>query len=144
MKDTVALRHIGKMSFDVVVNGHHLLLDTAEEFGGNNGGPRPKSLLMAALAGCTAMDVVSILNKMKIQFEEFRISIEGNVTEEHPRHYDKMHIKYIVTGNNIPGDKVKHAIELSQDKYCGVSYTLKKALDVTWELVIGEKAKMNS
>jgi len=136
MKDSVELQHIGRMSFDVLVNGHHLLLDTSKDFGGNNAGPRPKSLLMAGLAGCTAMDVVSILNKMKIVFDDFRISIEGNITEEHPKHYDSMHIKYIIKGTGIPEDKVRHAIELSQDKYCGVSYSLKKALEVTWELVI--------
>jgi putative redox protein len=126
------------MSFDVNVNGHNLILDSSREFGGNNEGPRPKSLLLVALAGCTAMDVVSILKKMKIGFDDFRIEIEGNVTEEHPKHFDHMHIKYILKGKNIPGEKVKTAINLSQDKYCGVSYSLRKAMEITWEVAIVE------
>jgi len=136
MKDTVALQHNGNMLFDVLVNGHHLILDTSKEFGGNDEGPRPKSLLLAALAGCTAMDVVSILNKMKIAFNDFRITVDGNITDEHPKHYNTMHIKYFIKGTNIPEEKVRHAISLSQDKYCGVSYTFKRALEVSWELII--------
>ena len=138
MKDSVSVQHRGNMSFDVNVNGHDLILDSSREFGGNNEGPRPKSLLMVALAGCTAMDVVSILKKMKIDFDDFRIEIEGNITEEHPKHFDHMHIKYILKGKNIPEEKIRTAINLSQDKYCGVSYSLRKAMEITWEVAIVE------
>lgn len=138
MKDSVSVQHRGNMSFDVNVNGHDLILDSSREFGGNNEGPRPKSLLMVALAGCTAMDVVSILKKMKIGFDDFMIEIEGNITEEHPKHFDHMHIKYILKGKNIPEEKIRTAINLSQDKYCGVSYSLRKAMEITWEVAIVE------
>jgi putative redox protein len=136
MKDSVTLRHNGNMSFDADVNGHKLVLDSSKEFGGDDKGPRPKSLLLAALAGCTGMDVVSILKKMHIGFDDFRITVEGSITEEHPRHFDHMHIKYTIKGKEIPGEKVKRAINLSQDKYCSVSYSLRKAMEITWELVI--------
>jgi putative redox protein len=126
------------MSFDVQVNGHKMIIDSTREFGGNNEGPRPKSLMLVALAGCTGMDVVSILKKMKIEFDDFRVAVEGNITEEHPKHFDHMHIKYTVKGKGIPEEKVKTAIGLSQDKYCGVSYSLKKAMEITWELIIKE------
>lgn len=138
MKDSVSIQHRGNMSFDAKVNGHNIILDSTREFGGNNAGPRPKSLLLAALAGCTGMDVVSILQKMKVKFEDLRIVVEGNITDEHPKHFDHIHIMYIVKGKDIPVEKVKTAINLSQDKYCGVSYSLKKAMNITWELVTEE------
>ncbi|MFN8210864.1 MAG: OsmC family protein [Bacteroidales bacterium] len=136
MKDSVVLRHKGKMAFEATVNGHKLILDANAESGGNNDGPRPKSLMLTALAGCTGMDVVAILGKMKVDYDDFSVVVEGNITEDHPRHFDHMHIKYIIKGNEIPEDKVLKAINLSQDKYCGVSYNYKQAMKVTWELVI--------
>jgi putative redox protein len=136
MKDSVSIQHRGNMSFDVKINGHNLILDSGHDFGGNNEGPRPKSLLLASLAGCTGMDVVSILGKMKVDFDNFKIVVEGNITDKHPKHFDSMHIKYIINGKDLPEDKIKTAINLSQDKYCGVSYSLRKAMDITWELIL--------
>lgn len=136
MKDSVSIELIKNMSFEVNVNGHKIIIDTANEFGGNNSGPRPKSLMLASLGGCTGMDVASILRKMRINFDKLKIDVEGNITEEHPRHFDHMHIKYIIKGKNIPADKVKSAIELSLEKYCGVSYSYKKAMKITHELII--------
>jgi len=138
MKDSVTAEFKENMSFDVTVNGQKLTIDTSEEFGGNNGGPRPKSLMLVALAGCTGMDIVSILRKMRITFDDLRIVVDGNITQEHPKHFDHMHIKYIITGKNIPADKVISAIELSLEKYCGVNYSYKKAMKITHELIIGE------
>jgi putative redox protein len=138
MRDSVSIGLKGNMSFDVVVNGHKLILDTVIEYGGNNEGPRPKSLMLVALAGCTGMDIVSLLRKMRVVFDDLRIDVEGNVTEEHPKHFDHMHIKYILKGNNIPVDKVNKAIDLSLEKYCGVTYTYSKAMKITHELIIGE------
>jgi putative redox protein len=138
MKDTVTLQHSENMSFDVQVNGHKIVLDASKEFGGSNRGPRPKSLMLVALAGCTGMDVVSILNKMKVKFDDLKVVVDGNITDEHPKHFDSMHIKYILKGKGISEGKVKTAINLSQEKYCGVSYSLKKAMELTWELIIEE------
>jgi putative redox protein len=94
--------------------------------------------MLAALGGCTGMDLASILRKMRINFDELKIDVEGNITEEHPRHFDHMHIKYIIKGKNIPADKVNSAIELSLEKYCGVSYSYRKAMKITHELIIEE------
>jgi putative redox protein len=136
MKDSVSIGLKGNMSFDVSVNGHKMIIDTVPEFGGTNGGPRPKSLMLVALAGCTGMDVVSILRKMKIQFDDFIVEVEGNITEEHPKHFDHMHIKYKIKGKGIPEDKVNSAIDLSLGKYCGVTYSYEKAMKITHELVV--------
>lgn len=136
MKDKVTIQHRENMSFNVKVNGHDMILDSSMEFGGSNAGPRPKSLMLVALAGCTGMDVVSLLNKMRVQFDELKIEVEGNITEDHPRHFDHMHIKYIVRGKEIPVEKVNNAISLSQDKYCGVSFSYRMAMKITHELII--------
>lgn len=136
MKDKVTIQHRENMSFNVKVNGHDMILDSSMEFGGSNAGPRPKSLMLVALAGCTGMDVVSLLNKMRVQFDELKIEVEGNITEDHPRHFDHMHIKYIIRGKEIPVEKVNNAISLSQDKYCGVSFSYRMAMKITHELII--------
>jgi putative redox protein len=138
MRDSVSIKLRENMSFDVQVNNHKMVIDTAKEFGGSNEGPRPKSLMLVALAGCTGMDVVSILRKMRIAFDDLKIVVEGNITEEHPKHFDHMHIKYIIKGKNISSDKVNSAIDLSIEKYCGVNYTYRKAMKITHELIIEE------
>lgn len=136
MKDTLDVKWAGDMAFQALVDGHSLLLDASPAVGGHKAGPRPKPLLMVSLGGCTGMDVISILKKMKIEIASFNIRVEGTLTEEHPKHYTAIHLVYEFTGENIPFEKVKHAIELSQEKYCGVSATLKKALPLTYEIVI--------
>jgi putative redox protein len=138
MKDSVIIRHRENLSFDVKVNGLEMVIDSSREFGGNDLGPRPKSLMLVALAGCTGMDVVSILNKMRLPFDDFRVEVDGNVTHEHPKHFDHMHIRYIIRGKDIPVEKINNAISLSQEKYCGVSYSYRLAMKITHELIIEE------
>lgn len=136
MKDVINVKWAGNMAFEAGIGEHTILLDAKPEAGGNNAGPRPKPLLMASLAGCTGMDVVSILKKMKVEVSAFTIKTEATLTDEHPRQYTAIHLIYEFTGNNLPPDKIKHAIELSQEKYCGVSATLKKAIPITYEFLI--------
>jgi putative redox protein len=90
--------------------------------------------MMVALAGCTAMDVVSLMQKMRVEIKDFNVTVEGTLTEEHPKHFTAMHIIYEFTGENLPLDKIERAIELSQDKYCGVSAVYKKVMDLTHEI----------
>lgn len=126
------------LAFEAEVTGHKIIMDAEENVGGKDRGPRPKPLMLVALAGCTGMDVISILQKMRVPVEKFRLVVEGDLTSEHPKHFYKMHIIYEFTGKNLPPDKLQQAIELSQDKYCGVSATYKKALELTWEMKINE------
>lgn len=126
----------GDMEFETELNGHKITVDASEEAGGHDKGPRPKILMLTALAGCTGMDVISILKKMKIEPEGFNVYVDGTVTEEHPKFYEKMTIIYEFKGENLPEDKLRKAIELSQDKYCGVSALYKKAIELTYELRI--------
>lgn len=129
---------LGNMQFDAVLGGHHLVMDAMPENGGNDAGPRPKELMIASLAGCTGMDVVSILNKMKIYPEQFNIEIEAELTEEHPKHYTKIHLIYLFKGKELDEEKIKKAVLLSQDKYCGVSAVYRKTMQISHEIKIIE------
>ena len=138
MKHKVNTTWKGDMKFDSLVSGHHVIMDASTDGGGENKGPRPKELMLTALAGCTGMDVVSILKKMRVELDNFNVNIEANVTEEHPKHYENMHIVYEFTGKDLPLDKLEKAVKLSQEQYCGVSYMYKKAMDVTFEIIVIE------
>ena len=136
MKHNVNTTWKENMTFDSLVSGHHVIMDASKDGGGENKGPRPKELMLTALAGCTGMDVVSILKKMRVEVTNFNVNIEANVTEEHPKHYDSLHIIYEFTGKDLPLDKLEKAVKLSQEQYCGVSYMYKKAMEVTFEIVV--------
>ena len=122
------------MAFETEMNGHKITLDAAPDNGGDDKGPRPKALMLLALAGCTGMDVVSILKKMRVEVEGFRVSVEGNLTEEHPKYYDQMHVVYHFKGKDLPMEKLEKAVKLSEEKYCGVSALYKKVIPVTTEI----------
>ena len=124
------------MQFDAEISGHHLLLDALPESGGDNQGPRPKELMLAALAGCTGMDVAAILTKMRIKPDAFRVRVVSKLTEEHPKHYSSMHIEYIFEGADLAYEKLEQAVKLSQDKYCGVSHMYRKMFPLTYEIII--------
>jgi putative redox protein len=135
MKHLVNTSWKGNMQFETEVNGHKFIMDAPSELGGDDSGPRPKPLLLSALAGCTGMDVVSILKKMRVEIESLDIAVEANLTEEQPTHYTSMHVVYIFKGTDLPLDKLEKAVELSRERYCGVSYMYKNAgIDVTYEI----------
>lgn len=123
------------MSFDATVDGHHLTIDAHTEHGGQDLGPSPKRLLLVALAGCTAMDVTSLLNKMRVPFTDLQVDTSGEVTEEHPKIYGKMHITYRVAGAKGFEDKMEKAVNLSLERYCGVTAMLSKAGTITHEIL---------
>ena len=136
MKHTVDTSWQGNMKFDAVVSGHHVIMDALPLVGGNDEGARPKELMLASLAGCTGMDVVSILKKMRVEPEYFNIRVEAEMTEEHPKHYIAMHIIYEFKGEGLELEKLQKAVKLSQDQYCGVSTAYRKAMEITYEIVI--------
>jgi len=136
MNHSIALNWNEAMSFETQVNGHKIILDADESVGGKNSGPRPKPLLLVSLAGCTAMDVISMLGKMRVQPEGFRVVVDGELTSEHPKVYSSLHIQYIFKGNDLPLEKIEKAISMSREKYCGVSAMLGKAAEITHEIVL--------
>ncbi len=128
--DTVNVKWNDKMSFTSEVDGHFLQIDAKPENGGEDSGPRPKPLILAALGGCTAMDVVSILKKMRVEFDSLNVKVDGNLTDEHPKQYFEITVTYEINGSNISAESVKKAVSLSEERYCGVSAMLKKALKI--------------
>lgn len=124
------------MSFETEVNGHKFMLDADAAVGGKDRGPRPKPLLLTALSGCTAMDVISILKKMRVELERFNVEVEANSTEEHPKYYDQITLIYRFKGKDLPMEKLEKAVKLSQENYCGVSFMLGKAANIDYKIVV--------
>ena len=139
MKTSISVSHLDKMAFESEINGHKIVLDADEKVGGEDRGPRPKPLMLLALGGCTGMDVVSILKKMRVEFTDLNIRVEANLTDEHPRHYDKAHLIYEFSGDKIHEEKLKKAVSLSQERYCGVSFLYSKVIDLSYEIQVNGK-----
>ncbi len=138
MKETIKAQWLNDLSFEAEVDGHKIYMDTSEEYGGKNLGPRPKLMMMVALAGCTGMDVAAILKKMRENVEELSVKVEGDVTEEHPKRFDGMKVIFKLKGKGINRKNVEKAVNLSSEKYCGVSANYKEAFDITHEIIIEE------
>jgi putative redox protein len=129
----------GNMAFETQLWNHLIKLDASPENGGADTGPRPKALLMVSLAGCTGMDVVSILKKMRVSFSTFNIRVEGDVLDEHPKAYTAMKLIYEFTGTDLPFDNIRKAIKLSIDRYCGVHATLVKAVEMSYAIKLNDE-----
>jgi putative redox protein len=126
------------MQFESIIDGHHIFMDSAPEFGGQEKGPTPKPLVLAALGGCTGMDVVSLLKKMHVEYEGFRITAQAETTSEHPVVYTSIHLIYEFSGQDLPLDKLQKAVDLSQERYCSVSAMLRKAAHLTYEIKVAD------
>jgi putative redox protein len=117
-------------------SGHSIALDGPTEIGGEGSAVKPGELTLIALGGCTGIDVVSILKKMRVDFNSFEIVVDAEPRAEHPKSWEKIHVKYIITGPGIDESKVKKAIELSEEKYCSVSAMLKAGAEITYDYEI--------
>jgi putative redox protein len=101
-------------------SGKTVLIDTSPENGGTNEGLAPKALMLSSLAGCSGLDVVSILKKMKVEVEDFRMEATGELTEEHPKYYHSVTLDYHFYGKDLDQKKIQRAVDLSVEAYCGV------------------------
>ena len=115
-------------------SGKTLLMDTSPENGGHNSGLGPKAMMLSSLAGCSGLDVVSILDKMKVKISDFRIDCYGELTDEHPKYYDKVLVEYHFYGKDLNENKIKKAVDLSIEKYCGVMEMFRRFANVTTEI----------
>lgn len=136
--EQITVNWLENMAFEAEVNGHKITIDAADAVGGENHGPRPKPLMLVALAGCTGMDVISILKKMRVEVEAFAVKVEGDLTEEHPKQFTQMRVIYEFKGKDLPMDKLEKAVNLSEERYCGVSAMYRKAIGITTEIKITE------
>lgn len=132
MKIDVSWKH--DLSFEGGNDEHKINIDTSVAGGGNNTGLSPKQLLLAAVCGCTGMDVVDMLEKMRVSFTKFEISAEAEQTSEHPKVFKYINLTYKIDIDAAQKDKLMRAIELSQTKYCGVSIMIKKHCEVNYKV----------
>lgn len=124
----------GDMAFSArTPSGHEVKMDSAEDFGGKNSGARPTELLLNAVAGCTGIDIISILNKMRLNPVSFHMDVEGARADDHPKRFTKIHIHYALEGD-LPEDKVVRAIQLSKDKYCSVAHSLNAEMTASYSI----------
>ena len=123
------------MAFTADINGHKILMDTTADDGGQDSGPSPKRLMLASLAGCTGMDIVSILNKMKVGFSDFSIAVHAALSAEHPKIYNYVKITYKIKLAEEDKPKMIKAVNLSQEKYCGVSAMFRAFAKTDTEIV---------
>ena len=123
MGDTnhITTKWTGEMAFESNnPSGISLKIDASPEDGGAGAGYRPKALMLSSLAGCSGLDVASLIKKMKLEVEDFHIETFGNLTEEHPKYYDNVRIEYHFRGPNLNEERLQRAVDLSVEKYCGV------------------------
>ncbi len=119
-------------------SGHHLTLDATEQHGGKNAGFVPMELLVVSLAGCTGMDVIAMLRKMRQQVTDYQVHVEGIRAEEHPMVFVEMTVEHMVTGHHIQPEAVARAIQLSEERYCGAGAMLGKVAHLTHRFTIVE------
>lgn len=124
------------MHFNGELDGFDIPLDAGEQFGGQGKGPKPKGLLLTGLAGCTAMDVISILRKMRSEPEDFSVEAESELTDEHPKVFKGYLVTYHIKGEKVTAEKAKKAVELSLESYCGVSKMLKEGAPLNYKIVL--------
>ncbi len=130
----ITTKWLGNMAFESNnPSGHSLKIDIAEEEGGDSSGMRPKALMLSSLAGCSGLDVASLIKKMKLEVDEFTIETIANLTDEHPKYYDKVTIEYHFHGANLEEKKLQRAVDLSIEKYCGVMEMFRRFADLKIE-----------
>jgi putative redox protein len=134
MKNEIKIQWLGNMLFNADTLGGSFKIDAAEESGGQGLGVRPKALMLTSLAGCSGMDIVSLLKKMRAEVANIEINVTGELTEEPPKIYNKVHVEYFFYGSDFQKDKIEKAVALSAEKYCGVMEMFRQFAEVTSEI----------
>ncbi|MFZ6018754.1 MAG: OsmC family protein [Chloroflexota bacterium] len=119
-------------------SGFSLVMDTFKEVGGNESGFRPVELIAIGVAGCTGMDVISILKKKRQEVTDFEVLVHATRAAEHPKKITHMLIEYVVTGKNIDPAAVERAVQLSEEKYCPSIATIRNNVTIENKIVIKE------
>ncbi|MEM6515169.1 MAG: OsmC family protein [Bacteroidota bacterium] len=116
-------------------SGKLVMMDASIENGGYNSGLSPKAMMLSSLAGCSGLDVVSILKKKKVKFSDFRIDCYGELTDEHPKYYHSVKLEYHFYGEGLDENQIEKAVNLSVEKYCGVMEMFRRFAEVETEIV---------
>ena len=128
----------GMMMVGESASGYAIVMDGPEDLGGKNLGIRPMEMLLLGMGGCTTIDVVSTLKKMREEVRDCRVEISAQRADEHPKVFTKIHLNFIINGSNLNEKKVEKAVSLSADKYCSASIMLGKMADITHDFTINE------
>lgn len=133
----VSVKHIKGMHFQGEGSSKVIThIDTAITAGGSGHGSNPMELLLMSIAGCSGMDIVSILDKMKVKFQRFETTVEGERASDHPKVFKDIEVVYKFWGESLPEDKLKRAVQLSMTKYCSVASMIDKAANLTYRIEI--------
>jgi putative redox protein len=125
------IRWMGGLSFaGMADSGHWVVMDTDAASGGSAGSATPLEMVLLGLGGCTSMDVVSMLQKMRVSIDRYETVLGAERAGEHPKVFTKIRIEYRFWGRDIDPQKVEKAIHLSMTKYCSVSAMLGKAVQI--------------
>ena len=119
-------------------SGHSITMDGPPEIGGENLGVRPMEMLLLGVAGCTMIDVVTTLKKMRQELTHCETKVNAERADEHPKVFTNIHIEFIVKGHDLDPKKVEKAITLSAEKYCSASIMLGKTASITHDFEIVE------
>ena len=119
-------------------SGETLSIDAPEE-GVENKGLRPKALMLSSLAGCSGLDIVSLLKKMRAEVDDFKMVVHGELTDVHPKYYNKVVVEYHFYGSDLNENKINKAVNLSVETYCGVMEMFRQFADVTTEVYLHEQ-----
>lgn len=138
MASTITLEWKNNTTFESVIDGHKLAIDTSVDMGGNDEGPRPKVLMLLSLAGCSGLDIASLFHKMRVVADRLEIEVSGELSDTVPAIYTSFHIVYRVWGKDDDRDKIIKAIRLSEEKYCGVAVMYRKIGAVTYDIFIND------
>lgn len=124
-------------------SGKHVIMDTDIEGQAERFGLSPKAMMLSSLAGCTALDVISTLKKMKEEIDDLKIEVSGELTDEHPKYYHAVEVEYHFYGSDLNMKKCERAVNLSVDKYCGVMEMFRRFADVKTNIVYHIGTKRN-
>lgn len=128
-----------ELVFAVEQDGYDFHVDANPEYGGQEMGPRPKGLVLTALAGCSGMDAVSMLTKMRVSDYKLAIEVEGETVNEHPKVFKNIDLIFRFEGEELPLDKLQRAVELATEKYCAVHAMLTKAVTIHTKIFLNGK-----
>jgi putative redox protein len=131
VKWTGGMQFVGKSD-----TGHAVVMDVGTQAGGTNSAITPFEMLLVSIGGCTGMDIVLILKKMKADFTGLEIKINALRSDEHPRKLVRAELEYIVRGKGVTEEQVRRAVELSHEKYCSVSATLRPGVEISSKVTI--------
>jgi len=129
---TAKMKWKGGIRFEGISKfGHTIVTDGSKKAGGNEDGYQPTELMMYSLAGCTGVDVVNILGKMRQEITGVEVEVNASQPDQYPKPFNKIEVKYVFRGKNLDKAKVEHAISLSEEKYCAVSQTMQGIARIT-------------